>query len=229
MEMPAWVQNALNIGRVVAEYVGIVAGAGGGLAAFGRYIVWPFVRHYRATMQGFAQIAKFNERLTNQEANYARRNDELDRKLNRILAELRPNGGTSLRDAVDRMSVEVAGIRGVQRKLVNDSLTPSFQCDPIGDCIFANEAYMAIVGRERTEVMGTNWLNCIEPEDRDRVQRAWEDCIYNRRRFELRYRYVQPNGKTTSAFCRAEPIFGDKQQVVMWIGTLYPDQPAVAQ
>lgn len=224
MEMPAWMQSLVAIAEYAARVVGFCVAIGGGMAAFGRFLIVPPIRQYRAVMQGFARIAEFHERLDQQDRQFDSRLALQDERLRAIHGELRPNGGTSLRDAVDRMAVEMARVRGVQTKLLNDSSIASFQCDPVGECTDVNDAYLKLVGRDRDEVLGSNWLNCIDLENRDLVKQVWEDSIYNRRIFELRYRYVQPGGRRILALVRAEPVMDGRQRVVMWLGSVHPEE-----
>lgn len=200
------------------EFVAAIFAAGTtiavGLFAGYRYMLLPSFKQYRALAQTLVHIAQFSEVVT-----------ALKKDLAEIRAELRPNGGTSLRDVVDTMALELTRNGGIQRRLLNASSVPQFHCDALGEYYFVNEAYLELVGRDYDEVMDLNWLNCIAIEARETVEEVWNHCVRDKRIFEMPFDYVQPTGKRIPVLCRAEPVFDRNQKVVMWIGSIYVKSP----
>jgi PAS domain S-box-containing protein len=172
-----------------------------------RVLVLVPYKNYRAVMKGMAAVSVLTERL-----------DEQDDKLRFIYQELRPNGGASLRDAIDRQSAELVRLRGLSAAVLNSSQIPTFECDPHGRCQFANEAYLRLVGRGREEVLGGNWENCIAQDVREDVMAVWHEAISEGRIFEMRYDYQQPNGHRINALVRADPIPDERGRIVCWLG-----------
>lgn len=138
------------------------------------------------------------------------RRDSLAR-INRVLAELAPNGGASLRDAINR--IEKTGLRLENRlrayiDLNND--TGVFESKPNGECIFANKVLCDLLGLHPDQVVGNGWINGIHPEDRHRVWDSWSNAIHQRIEFTEKYRMV--NEKTqviTLIKCQAVPLILD--------------------
>lgn len=211
--------------EAAAKAVGLVVAIGGGGALIAkkawRYAIHPAYLKVKGVINGFGMIAVLKVRIDQQERDLSERLDRQDYMLRSIRAELKPNGGSSLRDVVDRLSVEAAASRGLLRTLYNASAMASFHCDPVGEYTFANEVYLRLVGRNIHDVLGSNWLNCVEPSEREMVRQSWEDSIYNRRIFEMRFYIAQPRGVKVPVLCRAEPFLDDKHRVVMWLGSLY--------
>ena len=120
---------------------------------------------------------------------------ELHESNRQIIAELKPNGGSSLRDAVNM-------IRAHQR--ARDNTTEHygvFETDKNGLCVSVNWQYLRMTGRNLEEVKGNGWVNCIHPEDRVRVREEWAKCVQDNRDFEMKYRMIrQENSKEDTVF-----------------------------
>lgn len=68
--------------------------------------------------------------------------------------------------------------------------------DEAGKCAFVNDRNLLITGREREDLIGSDWSELVHPDDRRRVRASWmgqggsqEICISE-------YRLVRPNGET---------------------------------
>ena len=64
---------------------------------------------------------------------------------------------------------------------------------------------------------GSGWLDAIHPEDRDRVERDWRDCIGTGKVFDARYRVRTKTGSYRHFDVRAVPIERDGR-IVEWVG-----------
>ncbi len=72
-----------------------------------------------------------------------------------------------------------------------------FQADVEGRCLYVNERWCEIAGMAAEEATGVGWLRALHPADRARVRSAWRDAVAGKSRFELRYRFLQPDGRET--------------------------------
>lgn len=124
----------------------------------------------------------------------------------RIEAELKPNGGASIRDSLNRLEQSVAKLRGISKVILLDNDEGIFETDAKGHCVYVNRTYERMVGRSFSELKGDGWMKIIHPADLPRVSLEWETCIRQEREFEMTFRYVHQNGKEFPVKVTANPI-----------------------
>lgn len=69
-----------------------------------------------------------------------------------------------------------------------------WETDLEGNLKYANEEWCAMVGVGCAEVMRTNWIVAIHPDDLEQVQKVWKHALETCCEFIVRYRYVKPCG-----------------------------------
>ncbi len=74
-----------------------------------------------------------------------------------------------------------------------------------------------ITGQSAEEYIGHGWLASIHPEDRERVQRDWRECVRTGKVFDDRYRIRTKGGSYRHYDVRAVPIERDGK-IVEWVG-----------
>ncbi|HEY6295708.1 MAG TPA: PAS domain-containing protein, partial [Streptosporangiaceae bacterium] len=74
-----------------------------------------------------------------------------------------------------------------------------------------------ITGQSAEEYLGSGWLNSIHPEDRERVERDWHECVRTGKVFDDRYRIRTKGGSYRHYDVRAVPIERDGK-IVEWVG-----------
>jgi hypothetical protein len=90
----------------------------------------------------------------------------MEQTLASIAKEVRPNGGASLRDAVERTEKSVAILGGVMRAHHSaDDTYARFEADGIGLYSWVNPTYLRWAERSMHETEGYGWINCIGLED----------------------------------------------------------------
>lgn len=154
-------------------------------------------------------------------------------KVDTIYAELKPNGGASLRDAVDVLGVKVdvlsrehAVMAARQWAMVGAITQPTWESDGRGNCIRANQALLNMTGRSVDDLQGSGWENIVLPADRERVWAEWRDAVAHRRTFESEYRVINPMARRAySVTAVATPFFAADGEVIGWIGTYSAAQP----
>jgi PAS domain S-box-containing protein len=75
-----------------------------------------------------------------------------------------------------------------------------------------------ITGQSVPEYLGTGWLDAIHPEDRDRVERDWRECVRTGKVFDDRYRIRTKGGSYRHYDVRAVPIERDGK-IAEWVGS----------
>ena len=69
--------------------------------------------------------------------------------------------------------------------------------DNKGNCTYANQALLDLVGYAPEEVLGNQWVNALHPDDRDRIQNAWTQVIETGAVLDQECRLLHKDGRTT--------------------------------
>ena len=95
--------------------------------------------------------------------------------------ELRPNGGTSLKDAVTRIESNMATMQAKMQVMFRHSDVNAFEANILGEWTCVTGDFADRVGFEDEQLLGFGWMNAIHPEDQDRVYREWIKAIEQNR------------------------------------------------
>ncbi|HJY71896.1 MAG TPA: PAS domain-containing protein, partial [Streptosporangiaceae bacterium] len=74
-----------------------------------------------------------------------------------------------------------------------------------------------ITGQSAEDYIGHGWLASVHPEDRERVERDWRECVRTGKVFDDRYRIRTKGGSYRHYDVRAVPIERDGK-IVEWVG-----------
>lgn len=141
-------------------------------------------------------------------------------KIDKIEREFNPNSGGSLKDHISRLSVELSEVKQGQRAQMAYETNPVFESDRDGHCIYANRAYLRMLGVGLEEVEGAGWKSFIHPESRELVFKEWEAAVRDQRDFKLTYKFLAADGHEICASCEAFAIKNDKKELLKYIGTI---------
>jgi PAS domain S-box-containing protein len=149
-------------------------------------------------------------------------------QLTRVVKEVLPNGGSSLRDAVSRVenaSVEHGAylrvLAGTMRaNLDSDPVRALFETDAHGANLWVNKTYLRWVNRSAAEMQGWGWLAAIADRDRVRVRTEWESAVEERRQFNCRYFLRDSAGVEVEVECSATPIPEGGDAVERYVGVI---------
>jgi PAS domain S-box-containing protein len=83
---------------------------------------------------------------------------------------------------------------------------------------FVNAAFLDLVGRRNSEMMGMAWTTLVHPDDRDHVSFEWTHAIRDQRDFELRYRWVTRDGTVLHIKAVAKRLMDEHDTVLGWVG-----------
>jgi PAS domain S-box-containing protein len=95
-----------------------------------------------------------------------------------------------------------------------------FQTDVDGLCVYVNDRWCEMAGMGAAEAAGVGWLRALHPADRARVGSAWREAVAGQRPFELRYRFMQPDGSVVWVMGSAVPSHDDTGVLSGHIGTV---------
>jgi PAS domain S-box-containing protein len=122
-------------------------------------------------------------------------------------------------DITERKNQEEALRRSEERyrSLVQAGAQVVWVTTPTGKIAEDSPEWRWITGQTVDEYLGSGWLDAIHPEDRERVEREWLDCVDTGKVFDSRYRVRTKSGSYRHYDVRAVPIERDGK-IIEWVG-----------
>lgn len=103
--------------------------------------------------------------------------DSMGGLIGEILKEVKPNGGTSLKDRVIGIDDKVENILAERRHQSETSGTAIFKLDAAGEMFYTNCAFRELINAEDDQLEHHNYLSLIEDDDRRRFIRSRDEAI----------------------------------------------------
>jgi PAS domain S-box-containing protein len=103
------------------------------------------------------------------------------------------------------------------RALVQGGAQIIWVASPDGEMLEDSAEWRWITGQTVEEFLGNGWLDSIHPEDRERVERDWRECLRTGRIFDDRFRMRARGGAYRHYDVRAVPIERDGK-IAEWVG-----------
>ena len=125
------------------QYLAIASGVAGGLAVSFNLLRWAY-----KTAQDVQQ--------------------KLD-TITELSQELVPNGGSSLRDSMNRVEQSVVSLTSKLRMIVQLNEWDAFETDAQGNWTCCTGTFDHATGLEKEQILGYGWMNAVHPDDRNRV------------------------------------------------------------
>ena len=122
-------------------------------------------------------------------------------------------------DVTDRQNSAEAVRRSEERyrSLVQAGAQVVWVTTPNGEIAEDSPEWRWITGQSLEEYLGNGWLDAIHPEDRERVDREWRECVQAGKVFDSRYRVRTKTGSYRHYDVRAVPIERDGR-IIEWVG-----------
>lgn len=149
-------------------------------------------------------------------------NDGLD-KIEHMYQELTPNGGSSLKDSIDRM--ENSLILSTERfKATNaNSHSAMFETDADGNCIWVNRTYCRLTQRTPDQLMGKGWVNAICPAVREVTVGEFEKSVRENREMQgLASEFITPSGDCINIECSTYKMKNHHGVTLGYLGICIP-------
>lgn len=104
--------------------------------------------------------------------------------------ELKTNGGKSLKDVLLKAYALLQTL--VSKEEINFYLDhqPKYECDSNGNLIKANYKWREITGMSENDALAKQWIKSVHPDDRNKVNDAWEGFLTKQYPFEITHRIV---------------------------------------
>jgi PAS domain S-box-containing protein len=123
-------------------------------------------------------------------------------------------------EAAEAAAAAAAEIRRSEeryRSLVQGGAQVVWVAAPDGSMTEDSPEWRWITGQTQEQYAGFGWLNAVHPEDRERVERDWRECVRTGKIFDDRYRIRTKNGSYRHYDVRAVPIERDGK-IAEWVG-----------
>lgn len=152
--------------------------------------------------------------------NFRSRLYDLLPKLEKVVTEFQPNGGSTMRDVMDRVEATVQS--ALEHHWVSYEMDSRgiFEVDSKGQKCRVNKAWCNMTGISQEDAInGYGWINGIALDDRDRVRHEWEMAIRENRTSEIEY-----STALGIKVLAVATVLRNKQTgaTLGWLGTLTP-------
>ena len=154
-------------------------------------------------------------------------------KLDAVLKELKPNGGSSLRDSLNRVESNLRALAEEMAFLKKRSETrdermdvASFLTNQKGECIQVSKSYLKLCGLSEDEVLGHGWENVVLPSERETVVKEWNAAIEQKRDFHLTFTLRCPGQPAFRVKSDAYIVKNSAGDTLGWLGFVEKDKPA---
>ena len=145
-------------------------------------------------------------------------------QLRKVLKELTPNSGSSIKDQVSKMATELPELRSRlvssearQRLFLDRGNDLVLEFDQFGKVQYVNRNLVMTSGRMEGELAGSGWLNAIALSDRGRVGDEWAEAVEERRAYETETHI----GDAAMLYrLRIVPYTTTDGSIIGWFGTL---------
>ncbi|MBY0408480.1 MAG: PAS domain-containing protein, partial [Rickettsiales bacterium] len=88
-----------------------------------------------------------------------------------------------------------------------------------GSAQYFNSRWEQYTGHTAEELQGDAWLECLHPEDHERVMHAWQRAVNDEGEYNLEYRIRRHDGIYRWFKTRGVPIRDSAGRIVIWYGT----------
>jgi PAS domain S-box-containing protein len=123
-------------------------------------------------------------------------------------------------EAAEAAAAAAAEIRRSEeryRSLVQGGAQVVWVAAPDGSMKEDSPEWRWITGQSQEQYTGFGWLEAVHPEDRERVERDWRECVRTGKIFDDRYRIRTKGGSYRHYDVRAVPIERDGK-IAEWVG-----------
>lgn len=160
-------------------------------------------------------------------------------ELHHIKSELRPNGGGSLRDAINRIDEKIDDISSKVVKINIESEITSdifnicrWVADENGLFNFVNKSLKQLVGvYEDSVCLQDSWIsNLVFVDDRNKTKEEWARSVNSKSEFHHTFRVKNlSDGNVFFVTSHGKPVFDENNNLIGWIGVFIPSSENLKQ
>ena len=91
-------------------------------------------------------------------------------------------------------------------------------CDAAGNNLYASDSFLRLTGLSLEEYCSPEWVRVLHPEDRERVEAAWQECVSSGGNWYQEHRILGVDGQYYPILAQGVPIYDDAGNVDRWAG-----------
>lgn len=149
--------------KPIVETITVLAAAVGGSVLIWKTVWLPIIKASFKTRAFFQRLCK-----------------GLD-SIEAIQKEFRPNGGSSLKDAVTQITERLTYIENLVSVQMEDDPAAVFVCNLNAENSFINRTYCRLLGVSKNELEGQGWKSFISPTMGEKYDNLWKDAFLHNR------------------------------------------------
>lgn len=143
--------------------------------------------------------------------------------INKAVAQLAPNGGSSVFDTIKRIDARQDEIVARTMAIQDSAPNAIFECSASGACTFANRKLSELFGMDWSEMQNNGWLQAIRDDDRERVYEKWHHAVANDIPYRDEYTVVnQRTGALVRCVSMAKAMKDRDGKTLGYYGTVMP-------
>jgi PAS domain S-box-containing protein len=93
-----------------------------------------------------------------------------------------------------------------------------YTTDVNGDCVYANQTYLDLLGLSLNDILGKGWMNALHPDDLQRVGDGWYKSVKANGKWHYEYRFINKMGETIWVDGTAKELFNEKNEFIGYLG-----------
>lgn len=145
---------------------------------------------------------------------------DLNDKMSVVLAEVSPNGGSSIKDVVKRIDHRLYELELTSLTILDHEERGVFKTNSLGEIVWANRACATAFDTRRTDLLRFGWVSIVAPEQRALVTEEWENAMKLKRQVSIAFEILTNENERKSLVINAYPIMGNNQVFLGYIGTV---------
>lgn len=122
--------------------------------------------------------------------------------------EFSPNGGSSIRDILDRLESNQVIMAAQQDVQLHTQKLAVIRMNKDGDAVNVSDHLCVLLGRLKEELLGKNWINAVCPDEREEVQSGWHSAVQDRRNFSAHFNCCTDAGDVIRVMMKVSPLPG---------------------
>jgi PAS domain S-box-containing protein len=143
----------------------------------------------------------------------------IDKDISVIKKELTTNGGTSIKDTINQIKIQL--VIQEHRHFVQKEDDIFWEANNKGEFVKISEKMCHIFGMSTESMINNGWQSAILASDRESVFESWKHSNINAIPWNMEFRIVnQTNHETVQLFSNAYPVFDQNKSLIYWVGTI---------
>jgi PAS domain S-box-containing protein len=148
-------------------------------------------------------------------------------RINEIYHQLTADNSGSLREAVNKTRYDIERLGAARKADLNSDDCPLVETDVNGQLVWANEAFICLVGRSLHSLRGSGWVNVIAEDERDFAEHQWAHILEAHRTLDAIHTYVTPVGRQFKVRVLATPMLSEENKFFGYQAKIKPLDPSL--